>query len=61
MVGFLEIAASTQELDVGVGVTSALGNWNDVIEFQILTRPTVDTLSAVALPDSLPYFSRDVS
>jgi hypothetical protein len=48
------VACLTQKLNVSLGVAAALGEWDDVVEFQALLATALDTTSAVALPNEHP-------
>ncbi len=48
---FRAIAVLAKKLEIASGVTTALSNWNDVIELKILLATAFDTLSSVTLPN----------
>lgn len=56
-----EIASAAEELDVALVIATAFGDWNDVIEFKVVLRSTVGTLTAIGGPDSLANISCDMA
>ena len=61
MVGLLEVTAAAEELDVGIRITAALGDGNDVVELQIVGSPAFGALSSEFLPRTLADISRNTS
>lgn len=57
VVAFRKIALATKKLDVGLGVSSALGHGNYVVELQIGICAAFGAAAAISLPHALPHLA----
>ena len=57
MVTLGQIALTAQKLDVGVRVSAALGDWDNVVELQVGVSAAFGTATTVSLPNPLANVS----